>query len=239
MCIRDSTKVTTDARGNITAGALLAAADVPNLDASKITTGSFPEALIGDGTITREKLKDYSISYIQEATPPVTGVPVGVMWFQESTAGLHMWNGNSWMPISIGRLSQENLRYCGTIDATNGLITGITPFGTSAGYKIGDPLKGATDQATGVYFVVSVPGSGIPETPAITYDNGDWVLCNGAAAGWIRIDTLSGGGGGGGASHLNDLLDVTLTTPSQDQILQYSAGGQWVNVTGLDEGTYG
>ena len=234
------TKVTTDQQGNITAGAQLTAADIPNLDTGKITTGTFGEALIANGAITRDKLAGYALSYIQEATPPTVGVPIGVMWFQESTAGLHMWNGNSWMPISIGRLSQENLRYCGTVDATTGLVAGVTTFGTSAGYKIGDALKAATDAHTGVYFVITTPGNAIPEATGITFDNGDWILCNGAAAGWIRVDTLNagGGGGGGGATNIGDLLDVSIGTPSAGDMLVYQASGQWRNITSLDEGTY-
>jgi hypothetical protein len=58
----------------------------------------------------------------------------------------------------------------------------------------------------------------------------------------VRIDTLNGasGGGGGGSSvsNLDDLLDVTLTAPSQGDILQMGAGGQWINVSTLDEGTW-
>ena len=231
-------KVTVDQKGHVTSGTSLVRADIPALDASILTTGTLDADRYADFSITRGKLADYAITYIQEATPPTTGVSIGTLWFQESTAGLHMWNGNSWMPISIGRLSQENLRYCGTIDASTGIITGVTTFGVSAGYSIGDSLQNATDQATGVYFVVSAPGNGISQTPGVTYDNGDWVLCNGAAAGWVRIDTLNGGGGGG-STNLGDLLDVTLTAPVQDQILQYSSSGQWVNVTGLDEGLYG
>ena len=149
-----------------------------------------------------------------------------------------MWNSNSWMPISIGRLSQENLRYCGTVDATNGLIVGVTSFGTSAGYIIGDPLGSATDDRTGVYFVVQTAGSGIPETPGLNYDAGDWVLCNGVAAGWVRIDTLNGGGGGGGAQVLNDLLDVTTTGAVEGEFLQLQSTGQWQNVNEISGGTY-
>jgi hypothetical protein len=178
--------------------------------------------------------KEFSIAYIQEANPgTVDPGHVGMMWFQESTAGLHMWNGNSWMPISIGRLSQENLRYCGVIDASTGLVAGVTSFGTAAGYKIGDALGGATDAHTGVYFVITTAGNSIPETPAITYDNGDWVLCNGSAAGWIRVDTLSGGGGGGGVTHLTDLLDVTTAGATAGDHLELQGSGQWTSVPAL------
>lgn len=232
-------KVTVDSYGSVSAGAPLSAADIPDLDASKITSGVLLGGVIGDRTISQPKIADYAISYIQEANPGVSAAAayIGMLWYQESTAGLHMWNGNSWMPISIGRLSQENLRYCGTIDAATGLVGGVTSFGTAAGYKVGDAVKAPTDAQTGVYFVVTTPGNAVPQVTGTTFDNGDWVLCNGIAAGWVRVDTLSGGGGGG-ASVLNDLGDVAITTPAVDEILQYTSGGQWVNVNSLDCGTY-
>lgn len=50
-----------------------------------------------------------------------------------------------------------------------------------------------------------------------------------------------GGGGGGGASYLDDLEDVTLTSPSTGQTLVYR-NGQWINetiraVTSIETGT--
>lgn len=232
------TKITYDGNGLITESTTLASSDIPNLDASKIVSGQFSGDRIEDNSITNKKLADYSVSYIQEATPPSTGVTIGTLWYQESTSGLLMWNGNSWMPISIGRLSQENLRYCGIVDAGTGKVSGVTSFGTAAGYSIGDALGVATNERTGVYFVVNVPGSAIPETPGVTYDAGDWVVCNGEVAGWERIDTLNGGGGGGGASNLGDLLDVTITSATEGNILEYQASGQWMNVDSLSGGTY-
>ena len=232
------TKVTYDEHGLITESTILSSSDIPNLDASKIVSGEFSGDMLEDNSVTNKKLADYSISFIQEASPPVVGITIGTLWYQESTSGLLMWNGNSWMPISIGRLSQENLRYCGIIDAATGKITGVTTFGTAAGYVIGDALGVATDERTGVYFVINVPGNGIPETSGLTYDAGDWVLCNGEAAGWERIDTLNGGGGGGGATNLGDLLDVTIASAVEGNILEYQASGQWMNVDSLSGGTY-
>ena len=232
------TKIEYNENGLITSSGPLTAADIPDLDASKVTTGLFPGDRIEDDSVTNKKLADYAISFIQEAQPPLVDITIGTLWYQESTSGLYMWNGNSFMPISIGRLSQENLRYCGIVDAATGLVLGVTTFGTSAGYSIGDNLGTATDERQGVYFVISNPGNGIPETPGVTYDNGDWVLCNGLIAGWERIDTLSGGGGGGGATNLGDLLDVTITGAASGNILEYQASGQWENVDSLSGGTY-
>jgi hypothetical protein len=224
------TKLTVDEKGHVTTGTLLNAADVPALDASKITTGTLAAARIADKSITRQMLADYSIAYIQEVTPPVAGQHAGTLWLQESTGQLRMFNANSWFPVGFGRLSAENLRYCGIFDAATGQIAGLTQFGTTEGFKIGDTLPTATDARSGVYFVCTTPGSGTTVTPAITYDNGDWILCNGVTAGWLRVDTLnSGGGGGGGASSLDDLLDVELTAETAGDQLVLGSAGQWVN----------
>ena len=43
-------------------------------------------------------------------------------------------------------------------------------------------------------------------------------------------DLSAGGGGGGGATALDDLTDVTLTAPSDNDVLKYDAGSfQWIN----------
>jgi hypothetical protein len=232
--------VTYNTQGLVTSARGLQTADLPEIDAAKITSGVLPVGRIGDGSIGRPQLADYALGFIQEASPPVTGVPASALWLQESTGQLRIFNSNSWFPVGFGRLSAENLRYCGIFDAATGAITGVTQFGTVEGFKIGDQVPSASDKLAGVYFVAATPGSGTVATPGVVYDAGDWILCNGAAAGWTRIDTLSsgGGGGGGGAQHLDDLLDVTLTAPVTDDLLQFTGAGQWVNVRAIDGGSY-
>ena len=242
------TKVTVDERGNVTQGDQLSKEDIPNIDWDQINgsldlsdlIGELDQSQLKDKSVSRQKLADYAISYIQETQPAVDlTVHVGCMWFQESTASLNMWNGNSWMSIGQGRLSAENLRYCGVVNADTGLISGVTQFGVTAGFEIGTPVPAPTDELTGVYFVIETPGDGITQTPGITYDAGDWCLCNGAAAGWIRIDTLNGsGGGGGGASRLGDLLDVNIAAATEGAILQLQKNGMWENLQVIDCGTY-
>ena len=108
-----------------------------------------------------------------------------------------MWNGNSWYPIGIGRLSMENLRYCGVFNADTGLITGVTKYGTEAGLAEGNPIPDATDELTGVYLVCETAGMNVDVTSGVDYSAGDWCLCNGETAGWVKIEVLAGGGGGG------------------------------------------
>ena len=98
---------------------------------------------------------------------------------------------------AFGRLSQENLRFGGTVDAATGLVDALTDAGRNAGLKPGEALPAATDALGGLYLVASVAGDQIAVLPGISFDAGDWCLCINEQEGWIRIDTLSGGGGGG------------------------------------------
>lgn len=218
----------------------LTAAEIPGLDATKIVSGEFASARFANRSITQAKLADYSISYIQEAQPSavVADHPIGELWFQESTAKLSMWNGNSWMAVGQGALSGQNLRFCGTFDATTGQISSLTTFGTSDGFNVGVAIPAADNKYTGAYFVCATPGNGSAVAVGVSFDAGDWILCISGATGWQRIDTLNGGGGGGGASVLDALSDVTVTTPATGDVLTYT-GTIWVNRQGnLDPGTY-
>jgi hypothetical protein len=227
-------KVTYNAQGMITGVSALAATDIPDLDASKITTGTFGTSQIANRSVTQQKLADYAIAYIQEASPgSVTGThPIGELWFQESSAKLAMWNGNSWMSVGQGSLSEENMRFCGLFNAATGLVTALTPYGTTAGLTIGGSIPTATNQLTGVYLACDTAGTHDTKT----YDVGDWIMCLGQARGWERLD-LAAGGGGGGANKLSDLVDVTITTPVSGDVLHFN-GSAWVNGGIPDPGTY-
>ena len=233
-------KVTVDAMGSVTAGSQLATEDLPVIDGFNNQIINIGTDSLNNKSVSRQKLADYSVMFIQEAAPSVdASVHAGCMWFRESSAGLSAWNGNSWMSIGQGRLSAENLRYCGIWNASTGLITGLTQFGLGEGFEIGKAIPAATDEQTGVYFVAQVAGNGTAVLPGTDFDAGDWCLCNGSAAGWVRIDTLSsGGGGGGGATNLGDLLDVSIGSANTGALLQLQASGQWVDTYGIDGGDY-
>lgn len=218
-------KVEVDQQGHVIAGLPLSAGDIPALDATILTTGFLNPARIEDLSVKREKLADYAISYIQEATPDVLAVhPIGCLWYQESSAQLRMWNGNSFMPVGFGRLSEENLRFCGTADAAAGTVIDITTFGSAAGMQPATAIPAATDALTGAYLVVKTPGT----YGGDVYDNGDWILCIGQAGGWVRVDTLTGTGTT--TIKIEDLLDVNITTAQAGDTLIFDPiTSKWIN----------
>ena len=217
-------KVTVNQQGHVIAGLPLAAADIPNISADKLTSGTLDISRIADRSLTNPKFADYSTVLIQEAEPSGTDHYTGQFWYQESTAQLRTWSGNSWIPVGFGRLSEENLRFCGTFDASTGNVDQITTFGSAAGLVPGAPIPAASDTLTGAYLVATTPGTYNGQL----YDNGDWTLCLGQAQGWQRVDTLNGAGST--TVKLSDLLDVTITTAaSGDTLIFDGATNKWIN----------
>ena len=227
-------KVTVSSQGFVTSGDNLAAGDIPALPASKVTSGTFGTSFITDDAITMDKIGSNAISFIQEAQPAITNLPTGVYWLQESTGQLRIFNGNSWFSVGFGRLAEENLRFCGTFNASNGLIVTLTSFGTSAGFTAGNAIPAGTASITGCYFVCVTPGNGTAVVPSTSFDAGDWALCMGLND-WDRVDTLSGPGS---VSALDDLSDVTINSPTAGQFFEYASDGQWKNVSEIAGVTY-
>jgi hypothetical protein len=142
-----------------------------------------------------------------------------------------MYNGNSFFAVGFGRLAQDNLRFCGTVDADTGLITTLTDNGRTAGFTVGEAVPAAADPLSGTYLVIDKAGSNIGVVPATGFDEGDWVLCIDQAGGWVRIDTLSGGGGSA-LLRLDDLLDVDISNPQAGDALFYDPNtNNWSNKT--------
>ena len=228
------TKVTVSTQGIITDATTLDAADIPSLPATTITTGTFGTNFIANDSITMDKIANLSTGFIQEASPDISDLPTGVFWLQESTGQLRIFNGNSFFSVGFGRLAEENLRFCGTFNASNGTIVTLTAFGTSAGFTVSNAIPAGTATLTGAYFVCVTPGNGTAVVSSTSFDAGDWCLCMGADN-WDRIDTLSGPGS---VSALNDLSDVTVSSPTTGQLLVLQASGQFANVSVISGGTY-
>jgi len=178
------TKVTVDAQGHITVGTTLVAADIPALDASKITTGTFATALIADDAITGSKLSDYSTAQIGEALPAADFI--GQLFFNPLDKNIYLWDGNVWQPVGV---SLGELIFAGTYDATLNEVLTTTTVGAAVGLVAGDPLPNASSTYTSYYVVVAVGGTGVAPAPAVVLAPPDIILCDGSA--WTEIDVSS------------------------------------------------
>ena len=91
--------ITFDAQGHITAAVDLVAGDIPDLDASKITTGAFTSDRIGTGAITAAKLANKSTASIGETLP--VAAFIGQLHYNPLDKNFFMWDGNVWQSIGI------------------------------------------------------------------------------------------------------------------------------------------
>ena len=190
------TKVTIDAQGHVSTGALLEAADVPSLDAAKITTGELPTARIADNAITSTKLADYATASIGEGLPAADFI--GQIHLNPLDRAFFMWDGNVYVPIGI---SAGQIVLAGTFDASSpsgvGKVQSVTPDGQAAGFVVNDPLPVPTSTNSKFYFVVSEGGtitSG--NAPNVLLTPPDIILSvyNDTSPQWVEIDVSSGAG---------------------------------------------
>ena len=217
--------------------AILAVDQIPDLNAGKITSGQFTNEFIGDDAIDSPQITDYATCLMQEDFPG-TGDFLGQFWYTPSTAQLRVYSrgsgpANVWTSVGFGNLQQQNLRVGFTYNATTATVINLTPEGIQAGLVAGSPIPEPTDELSGMYGVCVEGGNAITvkSLTGEVHTPGDWILCLSAAEGWVQVDVTSGSGGGGGATVLNDLLDVTISGLSNEQVLQYNSTQlQWVNV---------
>ena len=179
-------KVTVNSKGVVTAGATLDAADIPNLAASKITSGSLDIARIAANTITGAKLANTSTALFGDTQP--TAEYTGQLYFNSLSRDIYIWDSNVWQPIGI---SVGEIVFAGTFDASAGGGTGhvasVTADGTAIGLVQGSPLPAAANANNRYYLVVSEGGtitSG--NAPNVALAPPDIVLSTGLI--WTEID---------------------------------------------------
>lgn len=215
------TKVTVDAQGHVTEGAVLDAADIPALDASKITTGTFGSGFLAENSVTATQLADYGIAQVSETAP----VPefAGQWWVNPSDRSAYIWVGTVaptpngyWLLVGYGSPTQLNLRFGGTYNASTNLVVSLNEYGTEAGLTVGQAVGTPNNQNNGVYLVVTTAGTGTTPAPAASLAVGDWILSQGTGANWTKIAVVSGASG-----TFNDydiLSDGTYFTPNMSGV---------------------
>ena len=191
------TKVTVDAQGHTSVGALLEAADVPDIDAAKITTGELPTDRLADDAVTIDKLADYSTASLGETFPTPASF-IGQLHLNPLDKSFYMWDGNVWVPIGI---SAGQIIFAGTFDASDpagtGKVASVTPEGAAAGFTVGSAVPASAPGNNKHYLVVSEGGtitSG--NAPNVVLAPPDLILSvyNASSPGWVEVDVSSGSG---------------------------------------------
>jgi hypothetical protein len=187
-----ATKISYDGEGHITGSSSLLATDIPNLPASKITSGTLDISLLGTNSITGAKLADSSTVQFGGAgsTSGVVTFPVaefkGQYFWDELNGDLYIWSGSSWLPVTI---TSGELIYAGTYDASVNQVGSVTSAGSAVGLTIGSALPAASDSNNRYYVVVSDSGTGTGNAPAEPLAPPDMILSNGFT--WDLIDVSS------------------------------------------------
>jgi hypothetical protein len=190
-------KVTYDSQGHIVAALALSATDIPDLDASKITTGTFASARLAANSVTAEQLADYGIAQVSSSQP----VPefAGQLWINPTDRTAYVWVGQVsppqgyYLPLNNEFGAQANLRFGGTYNANTNTISSLNTYGASAGLTVGSALIPPTAASSGLYLLVTTTGTGVSPAPAVALDVGDWILSPGSGTTWTHVNIVGAG----------------------------------------------
>ena len=185
------TKLTIDAQGHVTTGANLAASDIPDLAASKITSGTLPADRIASDAVTAAKLADSSVTKFggAGATDNIVTFPdgdfKGQFFFDEKNEDLYIYTGTSFLPITV---ISGNLINAGTYDANTNLLSSVTTAGSAAGFTNGAALPAPASGNLNYYVVVDTSGTGSGNAPAEALAPPDMLISLGTGSTFQLID---------------------------------------------------
>ncbi len=208
--------VTIDAEGHVvSAQAALTADDIPALDASKITTGTFSSTFLANNSVTAAQLADYGIAQVSESAP----VPefAGQWWINPNDRSAYIWVGEVtpvpngyWLNLGYGSPTQINLRFGGTYNASGNIVESINSYGIEAGLTVGQALAAPNTSNNGLYLIVTASGTGTAPAPTQPLSVGNWVLSQGVGASWTKIDL---GSAVAGVADQDVLVDGSTLVP--------------------------
>ena len=190
-------KVDFDTQGHITGTHLLEATDIPDLDATKITTGTFGSGFLAANSVTASQLADYGIAKISPTQP--TPEFAGQLWVNPTDRTAYVWVGQVeppegyYLPLNNEFGAQANLRFGGTYNANTNTVASLNNYGAEAGLTVGSALAAPTSASSGVYLLVTTAGTGTAPAPAIALDVGDWLLSPGSGTTWTHVNLVGAG----------------------------------------------
>lgn len=190
-------KVTYDGQGHVVASIGLDVTDIPDLDASKITTGTFASARLAPNSVTADQLADYGIAQVSSTQP----IPefAGQLWINPTDRTAYVWVGQVspaqgyYLPLNNEFGAQANLRFGGTYNASTNTVASLNTYGAESGLTVGSALIPPTAASSGVYLLVTTAGTGVSPAPAVALDVGDWILSPGSGTTWTHVNLVGAG----------------------------------------------
>jgi hypothetical protein len=176
------TKLTVDAQGHVTAGTTLSASDIPSLDTSKITSGTFSTSILADEAVTAAKLADYATAQIGSALPAADFI--GQFFLNPLERSVYMWDGNVWQGVGI---TAGTVIFAGTYDANTNQIASVTAEGSALGLSAGNALPAASTTNQNYFVIVANSGTGTAPAPTVALLPPDMLVSTGTA--WVRIES--------------------------------------------------
>ena len=182
--------ITVNNKGVATAGAALTAALIPDLAATKITSGTFAAGRIANDSIDGSKLSNTSTAIFQSIAQ--SGYPTadynGQILFDTVSEDAFIWDGNAWQAITT--LTKGSLVFGGTYNAGTSQMVATTSAGIAAGLAVGSNLPSPSATTDGVYVVVSSSGTPSSPAPAIAFAPPDYILgvTNSSGSSWNEVD---------------------------------------------------
>ena len=187
------TKVTVNEQGIVTDGTILAAADIPDISAAKLTSGVLPTGRIANDYVTGAMMADSSTAKFGGANDSggIVQFPApdykGQFFFDSRNEDLYIYDGNAYQPVTI---TSGEIIFGGTYDASTNLIASVTTAGQSAGFTVGAALPAASQDNLKYYLVVSVNGNGSAPAPVVALNPPDILLSNGTTYDRLEVSSF-------------------------------------------------
>ena len=217
------TKVTIDAQGHISSGTTLAASDIPDISAAKITSGTVPTDRIGTDAVTGAKLADQSTCKFggAGATDNVVVFPdgdyKGQLFFDEKNEDLYIYTSESYLPITV---ISGNLVNAGTYNANTNKVTSVTTAGSAAGFTADAALPDPAQGNLNYYVVVDTSGTGSGNAPAVTLAPPDMLISLGAAQSTFQLVDVSNAIAGQTAANISVVATGNIAATDVQAALQ-------------------
>lgn len=218
-------KITYDSKGLVTGGADLASTDIPSLDASKITTGTFADARIASAATWNAKqnaidnVTDTASGYVSTVSQTSGKISVGHTAFVKPTV---TWTAGTTSGPTLSVKTDGGSATAVAIPSASSSASGIVTTGTQsfAGIKTFANTTDSTDKSTG--SLITLGGLGV----AKNINAGGNISASGGVAA-RGISDLNVAGGGGSVSQIRAWSEYDSS--STDQVLGANLGVELYN----------